>query len=78
MVFVQIPTAEVYFPTQRYISRPQRCIFKLRPLVISHTTLAPATFTVGFIGTVSKQENGVENERTKLVREKGIGLFLAA
>ena len=31
VVFVQIQTAEVYFPTQRYISRPQRCIFKLRP-----------------------------------------------
>ena len=32
VVFVQIETAEVYFPTQRYIWRPQRCIFKLRPL----------------------------------------------
>ena len=41
VVFVQIPTAEVYFPTQRYISRPQRCIFKLRPLGISHTTDQP-------------------------------------
>ena len=65
VVFVQIETAEVYFPTQRYISRPQRWIFKLRPLVISHTSLAPATFTVGFIGTVSKQENGDENENKK-------------
>ena len=41
VVFVQIPTAEVYFPTQRYISRPQRWIFKLRPLGISHTTDQP-------------------------------------
>ena len=71
VVFVQIETAEVYFPTQRYISRPQRWIFKLRPLVISHTSLAPATFTVGFIGTVSKQENGDENEKKKNSLGKG-------
>ena len=72
VVFVQIQTAEVYFPTQRYISRPQRCIFKLRPLVISHTTLAPATFTVGFIGTGSKQENRDENENRNLPGKRAL------
>ena len=49
VVFVQIPTAEVYFPTQRCISRPQGCIFKLCPLSFPTPGWRQELITDGFI-----------------------------
>ena len=75
VVFVQIPTAEVYFPTQRYISRPQRWIFKLRPLGISHTTDQPGAKNLySWVDWPQKQEN----EAGKLSRDQGSDIFFIA
>ena len=75
VVFVQIPTAEVYFPTQRYISRPQRWIFKLRPLGISHTTDQPGAKNLySWVYWPQKQEN----EAGKLSRDQGTDIFFIA
>ena len=56
VVFVQIQTAEVYFPTQRYISRPQRCIFK-------HFTHQPGASFVYYL--LENQENWAEKSKGK-------------
>ena len=69
VVFVQIPTAEVYFPTQRCISRPQGCIFKLCPLSFPTPGWRQELITDGFIAR--KAGKGRQKMREWEISRKG-------
>ena len=70
VVFVQIPTAEVYFPTQRCISRPQGCIFKLCPLSFPTPGWRQELITDGFIARKAGK-GGQKMREWELSRKKG-------